>query len=96
MGKQNNDALEDAMAEALASVERHEKTKGDAPDDEDGIEVVDSADVVSTDENDVKELHDRLLNEVLAAQASQPGYTLMNSLAQEQARELLASADEYF
>jgi hypothetical protein len=43
-----------------------------------------------------RELHDRLLNEVLAAQASQPGYTLMNSLAQEQARELLASADEYF
>jgi hypothetical protein len=43
-----------------------------------------------------RELHDRLLNEVLAAQASQPGYTLMNSLAQEQARDLLASADEYF
>lgn len=43
-----------------------------------------------------RELHDRLLNEVLAAQVSQPGYTLMNSLAQEQARELLASADEYF
>jgi len=43
-----------------------------------------------------RELHDRLLNEVLAAEVQQPGYTLMNSLAHEQARELLASADEYF
>ncbi len=43
-----------------------------------------------------RELHDRLLNEVLAADVRQPGYTLMNSLAQQQARELLASADDYF
>jgi hypothetical protein len=43
-----------------------------------------------------RELHDRLLNEVLVAQVKQPGLTLINSLAQEQARELLASADEYF
>jgi hypothetical protein len=43
-----------------------------------------------------RELHDRLLNEVLAAEVQQPGYTLMNSLAHEQARELLAGADEYF
>jgi len=43
-----------------------------------------------------RELHDRLLNEVLAAEVKQPGYTLMNSLAQQQARELLAGADDYF
>lgn len=43
-----------------------------------------------------RELHDRLLNEVLSAEVRQPGYTLMNSLAQQQARELLDSADEYF
>lgn len=43
-----------------------------------------------------RELHDRLLNEVLAAEVKQPGYTLMNSLAQQQARALLASADDYF
>ncbi|MFQ5635206.1 MAG: TRAP transporter TatT component family protein [Gammaproteobacteria bacterium] len=43
-----------------------------------------------------RELHDRLLNEVLAAEVRQSGYTLMNSLAQRQARELLASADDYF
>ena len=43
-----------------------------------------------------RELHDRLLNEVLSSEVKQPGLTLINSLAQEQARELLASADEYF
>ena len=43
-----------------------------------------------------RELHDRLLNEVLASEVKQPGLTLINSLAQEQARELLASADDYF
>lgn len=43
-----------------------------------------------------RELHDRLLNEVLAAEVEQPGYTLMNSLAQQQARELLESANDYF
>jgi hypothetical protein len=41
-------------------------------------------------------LHDRLLQEVLAADAVQPGLTLSNTLAQEQARRLLADADAYF
>ncbi len=43
-----------------------------------------------------RELHDRLLTEVLAAPAKQEGLTLFNTLAQRQARELLASADDYF
>lgn len=43
-----------------------------------------------------RELHDRLLEEVVAADPRAPGLTLFNSLAQEQARELLASADDYF
>jgi hypothetical protein len=43
-----------------------------------------------------RELHDRLLNEVLQAPARQPGMTLFNTLAQQQARELLATADDYF
>ena len=43
-----------------------------------------------------RELHDRLLNEVLDADPVQPGYTLFNTLAQEEARELLESADDYF
>ena len=43
-----------------------------------------------------RELHDRLLNEVLAADPNVPGATLPNVLAQEQAAELLASADDYF
>jgi hypothetical protein len=43
-----------------------------------------------------RELHDRLLDEVLAADPYQDGYTLSNVLAQEQAREMLAQADEYF
>ncbi len=41
-------------------------------------------------------LHDRLLHEVLAADARVPGLTLANTLAKRQARELLASADSYF
>ena len=41
-------------------------------------------------------LHDRLLNEVLQAPASEPGLTLNNTLAQRAARELLKSADSYF
>jgi len=36
-----------------------------------------------------QELHDRLLREVLAAEPDQPGLTLSNVLAQEQARRLL-------
>jgi hypothetical protein len=43
-----------------------------------------------------RELHDRLLNEVLVSEVKLPGLTLINSLAQQQARELLASADDYF
>ena len=43
-----------------------------------------------------RELHDRLLKEVLAADPIEPGYTLFNTLAQEEARELLDSADDYF
>ena len=43
-----------------------------------------------------RELHDRLLNEVLAADPVQPGRTLFNTLAQRQARQMLDSADDYF
>lgn len=41
-------------------------------------------------------LHDRLLKETLAADVHEPGLTLINTLAQKQARALLASADSYF
>jgi len=41
-------------------------------------------------------LHDRLLEEVVAADPEAPGLTLGNTLAQDQARLLLADADEYF
>lgn len=41
-------------------------------------------------------LHDRLLREVLDADAVAPGLTLSNVLAKRQARELLADADSYF
>ncbi len=43
-----------------------------------------------------RELHDRLLREVLAADPREPGLTLINVVAQERAAELLESADEYF
>ena len=43
-----------------------------------------------------RELHDRLLNEVMAADPYQDGYTLTNIMAQEDAVELLAAADDYF
>ncbi|HET6593041.1 MAG TPA: TRAP transporter TatT component family protein [Xanthomonadales bacterium] len=43
-----------------------------------------------------RELHDRLLEEVLEADPVQPGLTLFNTLAQDEAKELLGSADEYF
>jgi len=43
-----------------------------------------------------RELHDRLLNEVMAADPYQDGFTLSNVLAKEQAAVLLAEADEYF
>jgi hypothetical protein len=41
-------------------------------------------------------LHDRLLREVVEADPKAPELTLANTLAQEQARDLLAEADEYF
>ncbi|MGD8509979.1 MAG: TRAP transporter TatT component family protein [Gammaproteobacteria bacterium] len=41
-------------------------------------------------------LHDRLLNEVMETDPHEPGRTLMNTLAQRDAAELLASADDYF
>ncbi|MEE3328568.1 MAG: TRAP transporter TatT component family protein [Myxococcota bacterium] len=41
-------------------------------------------------------LHDRLLEEVIAADPVAPGYTLSNTIAQEQAVELLAESNEYF
>lgn len=43
-----------------------------------------------------RELHDRLLNEVMAADARAPGWTLSNLLAKQDAADLLKSADEYF
>lgn len=43
-----------------------------------------------------RELHDALLREVLSADPEAPSLTLANVLAQRRARELLASADEYF
>ena len=43
-----------------------------------------------------RELHDRLLNEVLAADPNVDGYTLTNVLAQRDAAVLLESADEHF
>jgi len=43
-----------------------------------------------------RQLHDRLLNEVLKAETRAPGFTLMNTLAKEQAAKLLASGKDYF
>jgi hypothetical protein len=43
-----------------------------------------------------RDLHDRLLQEVLAAEATVPGLTLRNTVAQRHARALLVSADEHF
>ena len=43
-----------------------------------------------------RELYDSLLNQVLAANPRQEGYTLLNILAQKQATELLAAANDYF
>ena len=43
-----------------------------------------------------QELHDRLLNEVLAAPADAPGLTLFNVLAKQEAVGLLATSKEYF
>jgi hypothetical protein len=43
-----------------------------------------------------RELHDGLLREVLEAEPASRGLTLSNTLAQERARALLESGDEYF
>ncbi|MBU6198389.1 MAG: hypothetical protein KGI64_02060 [Xanthomonadaceae bacterium] len=43
-----------------------------------------------------KALHDRLLNEVLAADPHAPGLTLINILAQRKAKALLESGKDYF
>jgi hypothetical protein len=43
-----------------------------------------------------RELHDRILIEVLEANAVQPGLTLFNTLAQDDAEAMLESADDYF
>ena len=43
-----------------------------------------------------QKLHDRLLNEVLEAKSDVPGYTLSNTLAQQRAKELLKSGEDYF
>ncbi|MDA1076360.1 MAG: TRAP transporter TatT component family protein [Proteobacteria bacterium] len=43
-----------------------------------------------------RELHDRLLREVLASDPRQPGLTLINTVAQQRAVDLLETADDYF
>jgi hypothetical protein len=43
-----------------------------------------------------RELHDGLLNEVLAADPKAPRYTLMNTLAKERAKTLLETGKDYF
>ncbi len=43
-----------------------------------------------------RDLHDKLLKEVLEEDPDIPGYTLVNTYAQKQAKKLLESADEYF
>jgi hypothetical protein len=43
-----------------------------------------------------QELHDRLLNDVLATDPHSPGFTLINTLAQQRARKLLESGKDYF
>ncbi len=43
-----------------------------------------------------RELHDRLLQEVIDADPDVPDLVLLNSMAQAQARILLAESDEYF
>ncbi|MEM8768470.1 MAG: TRAP transporter TatT component family protein [Pseudomonadota bacterium] len=43
-----------------------------------------------------RELHDQLLEDVLAADPAVPGLTLINTVAQRRAQDLLDSADAYF
>jgi hypothetical protein len=43
-----------------------------------------------------KELHDKLLNEVVAADVHATGLTLINTLAQQRAKKLLESGKDFF
>jgi hypothetical protein len=43
-----------------------------------------------------QELHDRLLDEVISANPKASGYTLVNTLAQDQAKKLQISGKDYF
>lgn len=43
-----------------------------------------------------RDLHDRLLNEVLNSETDYKGYTLLNVFAKQRAQLLLQSADDYF
>jgi hypothetical protein len=43
-----------------------------------------------------QELHDDLLREVIEAPAEQPGFTLFNTLAKQEAARLLETSSEYF
>ncbi len=43
-----------------------------------------------------RQLHDQLLNDVVSADPRATGFTLSNVLAQEEAHQLLADADDYF
>ena len=43
-----------------------------------------------------QELHDRLLNEAIAADPEAEGLTMINYLAQRQAAELLAESADFF
>lgn len=43
-----------------------------------------------------RELHDRLLQNVLADTGDYPGFTLINAYAHQQATKLLSESDEYF
>lgn len=43
-----------------------------------------------------RELHDKLLKTTLTARTASPGLTLINTLAQQQAQQLLDSANDYF
>ncbi len=43
-----------------------------------------------------RQLHDKLLHDVLKSATEAPGYTLMNTMAKIEAQELLNGADDYF
>ena len=43
-----------------------------------------------------KDLHDRLLNEAISADPHAPGLTLINVIAQQQAKQLLESGKDFF